>query len=83
MSLESGLDVNIQAPILNCPPAFGMLAPSIISATRHRKDPANPHNTPKSAVLVYESEYLVGSSEKMATAFLRYRSLVAGVGLHA
>ena len=71
MSVENGFDANSQALVINSSLALRPVAPVVIAATRHRKSMAHLLNTPESAVLVYEFEYLFGSSEKMATAFFR------------
>lgn len=61
----------IQTFVLDRSSAFRTRPPTIVSGTRHRKYTAHLPNTPLSAVLVYEPEYLSGSSEKMATAFFK------------
>ena len=68
MFLENSPDMNIQAPVLYRPLAFRTITPAVIPTTRHRKGSAHLLDTPESAVLIYESEYLFGSLEKMATA---------------
>jgi hypothetical protein len=66
----NNLNTRIQSSILNCTSAFRPRTPAIVPTTRHRKYSAHLRNTPLSAVLVYEPEYLFGSFEKMTTAFL-------------
>jgi hypothetical protein len=71
MVIENGLDMNTKTPVLYCSLAFGPIAPAAIFTMRHRKDPTHLGNIPESAVLLYEFEYLFGSSEKIATAFFK------------
>ncbi len=80
---KNSLDMDVQPTVLDHPPAFWTTAPTVIATTRHRKDPAHLLNTPLSAVLVYESEYLFGSSEKMATAFFKMSRSREDVHFHA